>query len=185
MLKLLCTLMLFSFSLSLYAWTSIVVTPVRPVNCQVSDAQHVNWIYKLTKISESPEEVIYEFITQHGFCENRRVRAYAIDERYVSVGLLRDGLVLPWQREGAEASVARESESEMKVRVTFDKKILFKKRSERSLSLFFEPGVNYGPVQYIRQANGGVIAWQPRLSFPWRVILSLDEANKSSQISIQ
>ncbi len=187
MLKFLCTLVLFSLSLSIYAetQTTIVVTPVRPVNCQLTNSPHVNWIYKLTKISENDKESVFEFVTQHGFCENGRVRPYIIDERNASVGLFRDGLVLPWQREGAEATAVRESDSELRVRMVFDKKILFKKRTIRTLSMFFEPGVNYGPVYIIRQQNGGITTWQAKLSFPWKVLMNLDEVTGNSQITIQ
>ncbi len=185
MIKWLFTAVLFSFSVSIFAQTQIYISPVRPINCQVNDAPHVNWIYKLTKISDTEDEAVFEFITQHGYCANKKVVPYIVDERWATVGLYRDGIVMPWQKEGAEATFTMESESELRVKMVFDKKVLFKKKTSRSLSMYFQPGVNYGPIQYIRQPNGGVTIWQAKLYFPWNVFLVADKLTGHSELSIR
>lgn len=185
MIKCLLTLVMFSLSVSIFAQTQIFISPVRPINCQMTDAPHVNWIYKLTKISDTVDEAVFEFTTQHGYCANKKVVPYVVDERYANVGLFRDGVVLPWQKEGAEATFTMESESELRVRMVFDKKDLFKKKTSRTLAMYFEPGLNYGPIQLIRQPNGGLTTWQAKLTFPWTIFLIVDQVTKVSQLSIQ
>lgn len=162
------------FSLSVFAETRIEVSPLRPVDCKEFNYPTVNWIYKLEKLFEDKEEVVYEFVTSYGACVNGKVVATTVEEDMALVDVIRDGLVLPWQKEGVESEVKQESPTELRVRLTYDKKLLFKKKVERSFYMTYEPGVTNGMPRYVRVGNSVRMEW-PKLSFPWQIILSVDE----------
>ena len=176
-LVLTCTL----FSFTTLAETRLEVTPARPVSCAQYDHANVNWVYKINKIQESSEQVTFEFITQHGSCVNGKVVPAVVDERTAGVSVFRNGLVMPWNKEGAEARLEQVSETELRVSIVFDKTILFKKKVERTLTMFFQPGIskwvmvntNQGPRSYL---------WV--FQFPWNMLLSVDQTTKMSSLRL-
>lgn len=174
-MKNLLALVALIFSLSSFAQTRIEVTPLRPVSCRVANYPLVNWIYELKKVEENRQAVVYEFITQYGSCVNGEVVATAVSEENASVGVLQDDFLLPWQKEGAKGEAQQISATELRVTLTFDKKILFKKKVLKTLTMSYRPGVKYGPVYLIRNRIGGLETWQADLQFPWKIELSVDE----------
>ncbi len=179
MFKFVMSALMLCLSLSSFADTLIEVAPVMPVNCKVYDYPTVNWIYKLEKLVEDKDEVIYEFVTSYGRCVNGKTQPYEVNASIAQVGVIRDGLVLPWQKEGAEAEVTQESAGELRVRLVFNKKILFKKKVERTLSMTYEPGIPWGQPYYVRVGNMVQMVW-PKLQFPWQIKLSVDETWNST-----
>lgn len=169
------------FSLSVIAETRLEVTPQRPVNCAQFDHAQVNWVYKINKVSESAEQVTFEFITQYGSCVNGRVVPVLLDERIARVSVIRDGFVMPWHKEGAEASLEQASESELRVTVVFDKTLLFKKKVERTLTMFFEPGAS---TWYTVQTRNGPQSILWRFTFPWNLMISVDQTTKLTTLKL-
>lgn len=177
MLKRIYTILFLALSLSAMAETRIVVTPERPVNCKDLDHAHINWNYKLEKMAESSQDVVYEFVTQHGSCVSGKMRPNLVEEKNAMVSVIRDGFVLPWQKEGVETEIFQESETEIRVRMTFDKRVLFKKKVERDLFMTYYPGENYGAPYWTRGPSGAPMMIIPKLYFPWKINLSVDETS--------
>ncbi len=166
-MKILCLLLLSLFTLSAIADSKIVVTPVRPVNCKSDNDPHVNWVYGIKKLSETEEEVKFEFLTEYGACQGGQRRLTRIYQDLADVVIMQDRI--HFGKEGVKRKLFVKTETELRVELTFDKKYLFKKKSERNFAMFFIPGEIYA----IYYQNG--FPQKSMLEFPWRVKLTLEE----------
>ena len=165
--------------------TVVVVSPKFPVNCLQDSQQLLNWIYKLQTIQEDSDQTQVQFNIQYGICYNRRPSPYAIDYNNANAYAFQNSFLWPWQKEGVKTEISYLTETEALVTMTFNKRVLFKKRNENHLSFHFEPGLQ-GPAYYQYGLNGQVWIMRNKFQFPWNVDVYLEgELNGNNLLKVQ
>lgn len=161
-MKTLFTLVLFLISLvtsaddRLRRYTTFEMYPAYPIDCRLKDAPLVNAYTKMEKTMETDETVTFEVSFQIGYCAGGRYNVFALPE-FAIADVLRDAAYMPWQRDYANAKTLSRTNTDLLVELTFDKKGLFRKRSEAAYTIYFNP-FGMGPGQRY---------------FPWLATLSL------------
>lgn len=164
-MKSIFALILLSLNLTGFAQTSMVVSAVRPLNCEVANHSMINLVYELHLIEETNKYVTFGFKTELGSCVNRYFYPARLSQEFTTINIMRDEITMPWQKEGVEGQISFLSETTLAVSMTFDKNI-FKRKSQRSYLMNFLP---FGYNNYY---------------FPWRVNLELRDGSDVS-FSIQ
>lgn len=160
--KIIFLCLLFSFG-AIAQESMIIVTPDRPLDCMQADHSRVNYVYQVNRVSETAQEVVFEFKTEHGFCNNKKFHAIIIDGERASAGTIQTRFLWPWQKEGVSTELTQVSSTVMNIRLILDKTVLFKKRDYSKLSLQFRPGEILG----YQNVNGMAVPYY--LYYPWTV----------------
>jgi hypothetical protein len=119
--------------------TNIVVTPEDPVDCHAQDYPHVNWVYNIEKLSETNDQVVFQFSTKLGACVNHKVVPEVLHTDLVLVDFIQNNFLLPWQKDPGSLSAAFMSPTELRVTLTFDKTRIFKTANREGFELTFYP----------------------------------------------
>jgi hypothetical protein len=138
-------------------YTTFDLRPANPINCQERNAPHVNANTELLKVSETDAEVTYHMSFQVGFCANATYNPYALHE-WALFESVRDGAYMPWQKNHVRSEIIGRTNTDLKVKVTFNKAKLFTGgRTDASFTFYFYPA-GMGPG---------------RMYFPWLANLTL------------
>lgn len=170
------TLAVLALSFSAIANTRIEVLPTRPVDCKVESAPAINWVYEIETISETASELNVELKTSVGSCEAGQIYREDLVPRLAGIEVIRNEILLPFQREGVKARLVSVDRDEAVVSLRFDKKVLFKKSNEKSLMMTFHPG-GYRPMKI-----GDRVEWGSA-DFEWRIELAMDPVTKLVKLS--
>jgi hypothetical protein len=108
-----------------------------------------------------------------------------VDGQLARAYAFRNGLVMPWQREGVKSSLRQTTPTELEVTLELEKRILFKRRPQNHLTFHFEPG-NLGQTRLVYDAFGNPRLWTQNYIFPWNVDLYLDgDIDGQSTVSVR
>jgi hypothetical protein len=148
--------------------TDLRVEPWWPVYCEKNDYPYVNQRGPVEKLFEDESTVTFGFKTTAGSCEDHHFIAGTLSEQ-ATVAADRDRLFE--FKSPVKASVKLNSENEAYVTLTFDKKVIFKKRSTESFIMTFFPGGFHPPV--LRTNAWGQTYWATPgdIQFMWNLYL--------------
>ncbi len=156
LVTLLATAISFADDDRLRRYTTFEMYPAYPIDCAKRDAPMVNAYTKMEKTMETDESVTFEVSFQVGYCAGGRYNVYALPD-WALVDVLRDQAYMPWQKDYAKASELSRTNTDLHVELKFNKKGLFKRRTEAAYTIYFNPQ-GMGPG---------------RMYFPWLATLSL------------
>lgn len=128
----------------------IIMTPDRPVYCKDHDYKRVNFVQNITRVSENESEIVFQFDTTVGNCQNGEFVPVDLDPAIQSVVLLTRRISFS---SPCHSHLDVISPTDSRITMTFDRKRLFKKSNQEWFGMEFMP---YGMFKGY---------------FPWRVLV--------------
>lgn len=169
---------------SVTAQTRVDIVPQRPVTCVERDYPRVSWVKDIEKIDETAETATFEFVMEHGHCENNEPQAVGMENDLAFVGMMKsDGGLF----EGDHVKVKSEliSPTSVKVRAVFKTAKIFRDGTvQQKYDMGFYPnGIPLRPftrdqVFLYRQLNAN------RYRYPWFLYISR-EADGGAHLEVR
>lgn len=132
------------------------MNPARPINCAVQDAPYVNANSELRKLEETDTTVTFQMSFQYGNCAGGQYNTYALPD-WAMFEPVRDAAYMPWQKNYVKSEVIGRTNTDLQLKVTFQKNKLFSNgKTEAAFTFYFYPN-GMGPG---------------RMYFPWLATLS-------------
>lgn len=163
--------------------TSVDIVPQRPVNCTEKDYPRVSWVKDIRKIEENAETATFEFVMEHGFCENTELRNFEMDRSLVAVGMMKaDGKLFASDHVKVKAELL--SPVSAKVTAVFKIAKIFRDgRITQKYDMGFYPnGIPYWPVMVRSQMEWMQYRMENanKYRYPWFLYISRDASGASS-----
>lgn len=159
--------------------TAIEFRPSWPVNCANHDYPTVNSVSDIERLSEDEDQVTFGFKTTYGACVQNVFEPTALSPQPVVV-TERNRIVLFQKQSKVGTEITFVSPTEIAVKLTFDKRSVFKNRRQSTFTMIFKPN---GDQQPILVGNGWGRAWvyAPNdYRFWWDLTLTEISATRSS-----
>ena len=162
--------------------TRVDIVPQRPVNCTEKDYPRVSWVKDIRKLDENAETATFEFVMEHGFCENRELRNFNIDD-LADVGMMKtDGKIFS----SDHVSVRLQAVSPTSARITAvfkTAKIFRDGRLTQKYDMGFYPnGMPFWPVMVRSQMEWMQYRMQnaDKYRYPWFLYISQNGGGTST-----